>query len=150
MREYLPPLMDSVTTDTREIIPGRININQAPRAVLAGIPGMTPELLEQIVFDQQPEPGGAESERRHATWLLSEGLVSVEEMKKMMPFVTGGGSVFRAQVTGFFDRGGPTARIEVILDATELPNPARVISWKDLGNLGRGYPSDILGSETPE
>jgi hypothetical protein len=79
---------------------------------------------------------------------LAEGLVLLEDMKKMMPFLTGGGSVFRAQAIGYFDQGGATARIEVVLDATE--RPARVIFWRDLSHLERGYPLEILGTDTPE
>ncbi len=37
---YMPILMDNVAVNAQPTIPGRININQAPRAILEGIPGM--------------------------------------------------------------------------------------------------------------
>ena len=49
MDAYLPQLMDYVTVNPAATIPGRININQASATVLAGIPGMTPEIVEQII-----------------------------------------------------------------------------------------------------
>ena len=42
MRLYLPKLLDYCTVNSAKKIPARININQAPRTVLLGIPGMTP------------------------------------------------------------------------------------------------------------
>ena len=40
MMVYMPLLMDNVAVNAQPTIPGRININQAPRAILMGIPGM--------------------------------------------------------------------------------------------------------------
>ena len=65
------------------------------------------------------------------------------EMKAMMPFVCGGGAVFRAQVVGYFDGGGPAARVEAVIDTSELT--PKVIFWRDLTHLGRGYPLELLG-----
>ena len=47
MSAYLPQLMDHVTVNPSPVIPGRVNINQAPRAVLQGIPEMTDQMVEQ-------------------------------------------------------------------------------------------------------
>jgi len=143
MAGYLPILMDNLTASSSPLIPGRININQAPRAVLAGIPGMTPEILEEIITRRTADPAQAEPRRRHETWILEEGICSLDEMKALMPFVTGGGSVYRAQVVGYYEEGGPAAREEVILDATA--SPPRVLFWRDMSHLGRGYPLETLG-----
>ena len=45
------------------------------------------------------------------------------------------------------ERGKLTARerIEVLLDATSTP--PRMISWRDMTHLGRGYSPDILGAQ---
>ncbi len=143
MRTYLPTLMDPVTVNPSTLIPGRINVNQAPRAVLSGIPGMTTEILEEILARRQADPASADTSRRHETWLLSEGIASLDEMKALMPFVTAGGAVFRGQAVGYFEKDAPVARIEVILDATS--SPARVVFWRDLSHLGRGYSLETLG-----
>ncbi len=142
---FLPTLMDNCTINASSVIPGRININQAPRVVLAGIPGLTADMVDQIIASRVVNPQDADSSRRYETWLMDEGIVDLKQMKALMPFVTGGGSVFRAQVVGYFDEGGPAARLEVVIDATATP--PRVVFWRDISHLGRGYPVEILGTE---
>jgi len=148
MNAFLPTLMDNLTTNPVPAIPGRININQAPRVVLAGIPGMAPEALDAILSKRNPDPTNAAPERRHETWILAEEIVTLEEMKAMLPFVTGGGNVFRAQAIGYFDQGGPAVRIETVLDATA--SPPKVVFWRDLSHLGRGYALETLGTEVTD
>jgi type II secretory pathway component PulK len=140
---YLPELLDYVTVNPAATIPGRININQAPQTILLGIPGMLPEVAEEIVARRSQEQASDNASRRHETWLLQEGLVTLEEMKTMMPFVTSGGSVYRAQIVGYFEGGQAASRAEVIFDATS-PLP-RVLFWRDLSHLGRGYAVETLG-----
>ncbi len=87
-----------------------------------------------------------DSARRHPTWLLGDGLVDTEEMKALLPYLTGGGDVYRAQVVGFFDDRGPVSRAEVVIDATSVP--PRQVYYKDLRLLGRGYSIDTLRGTT--
>jgi type II secretory pathway component PulK len=141
----LTNLMDNCTVNPAPIIPGRININQAPRVVLAGIPGLTADMVDQILSTRIMNPTEADISRSYETWLLDEGIVTLTQMKALVPFVTGGGSVYRAQVIGYFDKGGPAARLEVIIDATAIP--PRMVSWRDISHLGRGYPVELLGME---
>jgi type II secretory pathway component PulK len=142
MSTYMSQLMDQVTiADT--VIPGRININQASRDVLAGIPGMSDEIVEQIVGQRNPDPGADAANLGHETWLLTEGLVTLDEMKTLMPFVCAGGAVYRAQVIGYYDDGRAASRLEVVLDATQ--QPVRVLLWRDISHLGRGYALETLG-----
>lgn len=143
---YLPKLLDYVTATSNKLIPGRININQAPRVVLQGIPGMTPEMVDQIISQRQPDPAQRDPAQRHETWILSQGIVTLEEMKLLSPFITGGGCVYRAQVVGYYDGEGPSARIEAVIHAGT--RPPRVIFWRDMSHLGRGYPREVLGVET--
>ncbi len=141
--QYLPDLLDAVTIDSSKTTAGRININQASRAVLRAIPGMTDAIAEDILNSRAVEITAARAEQRHPTWILAEEIVDVDKMKALMPFMTTGGVVHRAQIVGFFEQGGPPARIEVILDASKAP--ARLLSWKDVTHLGRGYSLDTLG-----
>ena len=143
MNSYLPMLMENVAVNVSKVIPGRININQASRVVLSGIPGIDEETVEAIISQRDLDPAEADADRRYETWILAEGIVTLDEMKALMPFVTGGGSVYRAQVIGYFDRGGPAVRIEALLDGTTVP--ARIRLYRDLSHLGRGYPLETLG-----
>lgn len=143
MGTYLSDLVEQVTVVTAEVIPGRINVNQASRDVLAGIPGMTDEVVEQIVGQRNPDPGADGTEMNHETWLLTQGLVTLDEMRSLSPFVCANGSVYRAQVIGYYDDGRSACRLEVVLDATQ--QPASVLLWRDISHLGRGYSLETLG-----
>jgi hypothetical protein len=143
MKLYLPMLLENVAANANPTIPGRININQAPRTVLEGIPGMTTEMVDQILSKRQPEQTDDQKDRQSETWLMTEEIVTLEQMKAMIPFVTAGGSVFQAQIVGYFEQGGPAARVEAVFDTSgEAP---RLLFWRDLGHLGRGYTLSTLG-----
>ncbi len=145
---YMPLLMDNCTVNQAQTIPGRININQASRVVLAGIPGMSEEIINQIISLRDAEPDLERPNRRHETWLLVEAVVSIEQMRSLMPFITGGGDVYRAQAIGYFEGGQAASRAEVIIDATK-PLPA-IVSWRDISHLGRGYALETLGISAPD
>jgi hypothetical protein len=150
LHEQLPRLLDVASLTADPILPGRININQAEPAVLQAVPGMDEGLVERIVAARQNSAGQAETipGRRYATWLLTEGLVDLARMKMLLPYLNTGGDIFRAQVVGFFDSPGPTARIEIVIDATT--NPPRILRHKDLSLLGPGSSRDVLGAEMDE
>jgi Type II secretion system (T2SS), protein K len=139
----LPQLMDYVTVNPAATIPGRININQASPVILAGIPGMTPELLEHILTARSQDSTGTDPARKYETWLLADGLVTLQQMQTLQPLITGGGNVYRAQVVGYFQSGAASSRAEVVFDATS-PLP-RILFWRDISHLGRGYPLEMLG-----
>jgi type II secretory pathway component PulK len=143
MAVYMPELMDNVTVVPDTVIPGRISLSQASPEILMGIPGMTEEIVEQILSQRVPEPGLDDPGQKHETWLLTSGIVTLEEMRALIPFVCGGGDVYRTQVVGYFEDGRASARVEVVLDATQLP--PRVLLWRDISHLGRGYPLEMLG-----
>jgi hypothetical protein len=143
MALYMTDLMDNVTVVADTAIPGRISLSQAPPEILLGIPGMTEEIVEQILSQRVPEPALDDPGQQHETWLLTSGIVTLEEMRSMVPFVCGGGGVYRTQVVGYFEDGRASARIEVVLDASQLP--PRLLLWRDISHLGRGYPLEMLG-----
>jgi type II secretory pathway component PulK len=140
---YLPLLMDNITINPSETVPGRININQAPYELLIGIPGITEEIVEQIIQEREYEPALEDLNRTFETWILARGIVTLQEMKTLQPFINGGGDVYRAQIIGYFEDGSASSRVEILLDRTEdIP---RLIQWRDLSQLGRGYPLETLG-----
>lgn len=149
MTTYLPKLMDNLAVNSSPSIPGRLNINQAPRALLAGVPGFTSEMVDQIISHRDVTMGTQRPEQKYETWLLSDGVVDLKTMKQLMPLVTGGGSVYRAQVVGgFFVADGPVHRVEVLVDATKKPAIVRR-RW-ELSDLGRGYTPEVLGAEADD
>jgi len=142
----IPLIMEHLTTQQGESIPGRINIMQAPARVLASIPGMTEDVLDAILRVREFElddPDGTDRNRQYETWLLVEGLVDLVTMRTMFPFICTGGDVYRAEIVGYFDDGLGASRAEVILDTT-APLP-RILFWRDKTYLQNGYSIDMLG-----
>ena len=138
----LPELLEKFTTTKEEYLEGRININQARREILLGLPTMTEEIVNAIVAAQRLDSNGQPSLdtiRQHTTaaWLYAEGIVDIPGMMNLDPYITSHGDVYRVQVLGFFDGGGPVSRIEAMIDSTQLP--PRIIAQRDLNELGRGY-----------
>jgi DNA uptake protein ComE-like DNA-binding protein len=145
MSSDLPKLLENTTCSSEETIRGRININQAPRVVLLAIPGMTVDIVDQIVAKRIEDPKDDSQDHRYETWPLSEGVVPLKTMKSLLPFITTGGKVYRAQVLGTFEGGGPTARLEVMLDASK--SPTKLLFWKDVSRLPNGFPVESAAQE---
>lgn len=144
----LPQLMDGATINPATTIPGRVNVNQAPATILRGIPGMDEEIVEQILTRRSLDVGTDQPGRQHETWLLAEGLVTLDEMKTLQPFICGGGQVYRAQVVGYFQGGEAASRAEAIFDATTAA--PRLVFWRDVSHLGRGFALETLGVDYSE
>ncbi len=121
-------------------IAGRINLNEASRPVLMSIPGMTQIVVDQILSQR-------DSTAQHPLWILIERIVTLEEMKQIAPYVTGGGDAYSAQIVGYFETM-PRARAEVILDRSE--KPSQVVRWQDLSHLGPGAARSVLDEEDSE
>lgn len=148
MSQTLPLVMQNLTTVSGDNIPGRINVMQASRVVLNGIPGMTEQIIDDIIRLREFElddPGLTDINRKYETWLLEQGVVELPTMKAITPFVCAGGDVYRAEVVGYYQDSVATSRAEVILDTTELV--PRILFWRDKSHLQSGYSVDILGAE---
>lgn len=142
MLSYLPILMDTFSLTDETTILGRVNINEARYETLIGLPGMTEELANYIINQQMVDSSGqplADQIAQRATtgWLAVNGQVDLPTLRQLDQFITARGDVFRAQVVGHFDEGGPVCRLEVIIDATQ--QPPKLLQIRDLTDLGRGF-----------
>jgi len=109
--------MKQLTVYEGESIPGRINIMQAPRRVLEGIPGLTSQLIDNIIQVREFElddPGFLDLNRNYETWLLTEFRVDIPTMRSLMPYICVGGDVYNAEVVGYFGDGIGTSRAEAV------------------------------------
>jgi len=98
---------------------------------VAQIPNAS-DIVDQIMSGREPEFSGQTPDKKYETWLYTEGLVKLDEMKQLMPFFTTGGSVYRAQIVGYFDEGGTASRVEAIIDTS----PIMVASDATTGTTG--------------
>jgi hypothetical protein len=141
MALYMPALMDSLSTQDVDLMPGRINLNECPAELLYGIPLLSEEVVQTILESREVESD--DLNRQFETWPLVEGIVTLDEMRQLVPFLTGGGDVYRAQIVGYFETNGISHRAEIIIDATSV-NP-KIVMWRDLSHLGRGFDLSVLG-----
>lgn len=136
-----PQLMDYLTTVDATAIPGRINIMECPQEIMRGIPGLTDEVVDQIL---EARVDGSDSPTRDfETWLAVEGFLTMDEMRAIMPLVTCGGDVFKAQIVGYLEGDAAFSRIEAIISgAGEVPN---ILFFRRMDHLGRGFEITTLG-----
>ncbi len=144
-RESMLSLFNHVQVGEARHIAGRINLETASRPVLKSVPGMTEIMVSQILNQRDSKKGENEGKTRHPLWILAEGIVTLDEMRQIAPYLTGGGDVYSAQVVGYFEATTPRARAEVILDRSE--KTARIVAWQELTQLGPGVARSVLGDE---
>jgi type II secretory pathway component PulK len=145
IKQYLPQLLDELTTSKKPETPARININTAPAAVLAGLPGLAATDVQTII-STRPNPSSTDPPDpifQTTTWLITEANLSPTTVQALDKYITARTQVYRVQAIGFFEKGGPTARIEAVID-TNMGYP-RVLYRRDLSELGRGYDATVLG-----
>jgi hypothetical protein len=138
--ELLPILLDKCTTSNRTDLRPRVNAMTAPRTVLAAIQlaSGVPEGDIEAILSNRPAPGDAGDLRyRTAAWLVTDARLPIDTVKKLDAYLTGRTQVYRVQSLGYHEKGGPTARVEAVID-TNLGRP-RIVYWRDLSELGRGF-----------
>ena len=141
MAIYLPSIMDKLTAVEATVLPGRININEAPREILAGLPGITTEILDKLMESRSQSTDN--SNRKFETWPMVEGILTLQEMQLIAPLITGGGDVMRAQSVGYFEQSAGFARTEAVIDASgQVPI---VVLYRKMDHLGRGFSQVTLG-----
>jgi hypothetical protein len=133
--------MDKLTTVDSPTIPGRINIMECPRQILLGVPGLTAEVVDQII--QARNDGSQTENRRFETWIAVEGFVTLDQMRGLEPLLTCGGDVYKAQVIGYFEGSGDFSRSEAIVSGATTP--PRIMFYRQLDHLGRGFDVTSLG-----
>lgn len=136
-----PQLMDYLTTVDATAVPGRINIMECPQEILRGIPGLSDEVVDQIL--EARGDGSDSPTREFESWLAVEGIVTMDQMRAILPLVTCGGDVFKAQIVGYIEGDAAFSRIEAIISgAGDVPN---ILFFRRMDHLGRGFDIPTLG-----
>jgi hypothetical protein len=70
-------------------------------------------------------------------WLLTEVKLPVATVKKLDPYITTRTQVYRIQVVGSSEKGGPSTRVEAVIDANQ--GRPRIVYYRDISALGKGF-----------
>lgn len=144
-------LLDFTTTTTVVEMPPRININTAPREVLMALTGVAggtgstgssaglTEADVTAIINLRANQNPADPATLTGAWLLQEGGISPDVFKKLEKYVTGRSMVYRIHSIGYFGEGGPTARVEAVVDTNQ--GAPRILYFRDITDLDtpRGF-----------
>jgi type II secretory pathway component PulK len=139
LKTLLPLLLDECTTSQSTELPARVNVNTAPRSVLATLPGVT-DADVQAIMDHRPVPSSTDAPDpifQTPAWLITEANFQPQTLQTLEKYITSRAQVYRLQAVGYFENGGPSVRIEAVID-TNGGRP-RIIYYRDLTELGKGF-----------
>lgn len=136
-RDLLPKVLDKTTTKSDKELPGRVNVNTAPRDVLKCLPGLEDADVDAIITNR-PAPDSAEAADeifQTPAWLYTEANLPVAKLQALEQYVTARTQVYRFQSVGHFEKDGPVVRVEAVVDTNQ--GKPRVLYYRDLSELGR-------------
>lgn len=98
---------------------GRLNINAAPEELLSGLPGMNPLRVRKLISVRERHLRQASAAGEDPfLWLLTEDVLSLEELRKLSRWITARGDILTGTVHVFSPSYGPVYRCQVRLDRT--------------------------------
>jgi type II secretory pathway component PulK len=138
-QQLLPLLLDETTTSPNAELAPRININTASQVVLSALPGLSDSDVQTILTNRPQISDGSTPDPSFQTvaWLVLQANFSISKMQTLENYITARTQVYRIQSLGYASNGGPVARVEAVID-TNLGRP-RVLYWRDLSELGKGF-----------
>jgi type II secretory pathway component PulK len=145
LRDLLPQLLDKASTSQQLELAPRINVNTAPSEVLQALPNLTAADVQNIL-DHRPNQDTDPSQGplyRTTAWLITEAGFEASVVQQLDPYITAHSQVYRMQVIGYYELGGPSVRVEAVID-TNNGRP-KFLYWRDLTELGRGYDMRNIG-----
>jgi hypothetical protein len=149
IREYLPLLLDKLTTVRDQELPARVNVMTAPEAVLLALPNLEEADVQAILSSRPSLSSTMSSDLLYQTpaWLMTDANIPVQTMRSLERYITARSQVYRVQSIGHFEGGGPTARIEAVIDVNA--GRPRIVYWRDLTELGKVINLQNANAQTP-
>jgi type II secretory pathway component PulK len=162
-------LLDGASDTTAVELSPRINVNTAPKEVLMALTvmagsssggtastgaapstsgtspstgtaatGLTEADVDNIIAQRQ-NLNPADPASLTGAWLLTTGGMSPTTFKLIQKLITGRSTVFRVHSIGYFADGGPTARVEAVIDTNQ--GAPRILYFRDMTDLDspRGF-----------
>jgi hypothetical protein len=140
-RNYLGRWLSETTVEDTTIREGRVDVSEAPVEVLMGVPGIDAMLAQRIVQQRQSlvnQPEALDS----IAWLLEGGMMNVDKLKEIEPYLTHCSDVYSVQSIGFRDNRSPVFRCTLTIDARTTP--ATLLPIKVWHPWDRGFDIDAL------
>lgn len=157
--QYLPALMDQLTTSATVELNPRINVSTASQQVLSALllalpnstsPMFTQSDVENLIAGQATLTPGDPATNSGA-WMATTGQLTLAKYQALLNYTTGTSSLYRIQAVGYYAgsetyssngmnaSNWPMARVEALVD-TNLGYP-RIVYIRDLTSLDtpRGF-----------
>jgi len=147
-KERFSLVVDKLTVNDDQKVPGLVNINTAPKQVLLCLPGITEDIAVKI-GEYRTTPG---NDLSNMGWLLN--VVEAAVLQRFAPFITCRSHQFRIHAVGRVgtpysaaagmmsdnnpERPRAFRRMVAVFDKLATPNP-RLVYWKDQTKLGMPY-----------
>lgn len=126
-------IANSITVTNASNILGRVNVNTASAAVLACLPGLTPELAQQLVSYRQANPNNTAS----IAWIkdaLGDNNAAVLDLLEKGDYLTTQSFQYTADIAAVGPYGRGYRRMRYVFDTSD--GTARVVYRQDLSHLG--------------
>ncbi len=142
LKQLLPLLLDKTSASTGYELSPRINVNTAPREVMLALPGLVESEVDNLISIRAGltpnEPGTLSG-----AWIVTQANLSADKFKNIEKYISGRTYTYRIHSVGYFGKaGGAVARVEAVVDVA-LGKP-RILYYRDLTDLGRGFPDANL------
>lgn len=146
VRNYLGRLLDAVTVDISPFSEGRVDVSDAPVAVLAGVPGLDFPTAQRLVQQRSASTSATSTQQTESiAWLLE--VVDVNKLKELEPYITCRSDVYSVQSVGYRDSQSAVYRITATIDARQ--NPTQLRDQKVWHPWDRGFPIEQLTDLKP-
>ena len=122
-------IVDKITISSEEKVPGRVNINTAPKTVLAALLGgddTADQIAENIITYRESLMYGMES----IAEVMQVGSMNIDSFKKIVDFITTRSNVFTIRCIATTDRNGlsgATLETEAVVDRSSTP--CKILYW---------------------
>ena len=143
--EQLSAVLDELTTQAggrARPVAGLVNVNTAPAEVLAILPGMDPNLAQQIVDARRDLDAETKSS---LAWLYTQNLLDAAAFKLVAPYLTTRSFQYSLRCVGF---GVPCGRYRVLEAVVDIGGGApRIIYLRDISRLGMPFALNVEAIE---
>jgi len=122
-------IVDKITISSDEKMPGRVNINTAPKIVLSALLGgddTADQIAENIITYRETLLYGMQS----IAEVMQVGSMNIESFKKIVDFITTRSNVFSIRCVATADRNGlsgATLETEAVVDRNSTP--CKILYW---------------------